>query len=72
MFHLERQLIDEERISVIPNFLSANECQQLIERAEESGFKLSPPSGKITIHIATLFYIEELRWFIIKTKYICS
>ncbi|CAF0772155.1 unnamed protein product [Rotaria sordida] len=45
MFHRERQLIDGERISIIPNILSADECQQLIARAEESGFKLSPPSG---------------------------
>ncbi|CAF2100707.1 unnamed protein product [Rotaria magnacalcarata] len=45
MLHLERELIDGERISTISNFLSAIECQQLIARAEESGFKLSPPSG---------------------------
>ncbi|CAF1390723.1 unnamed protein product [Adineta steineri] len=42
---LQREQIDEERISVIPKFLSAIECQQLIERAEKSGFKTSPPSG---------------------------
>jgi hypothetical protein len=45
MAFLERQLVDGENISIIPNFLSAIECQQLIERAEESGFKQSPPSG---------------------------
>ncbi|CAF4336223.1 unnamed protein product, partial [Rotaria sordida] len=33
MFHRERQLIDGERISIIPNILSADECQQLIARA---------------------------------------
>ncbi|CAF0838147.1 unnamed protein product, partial [Didymodactylos carnosus] len=44
MSNLERQLIDGERISVIPNFLSATECEQLITKAEESGFKPSPPS----------------------------
>ena len=49
MAHLERQLVDGERISVIPNFLSASECQELITRAEESGFKPSPPSGTISI-----------------------
>lgn len=47
MLHLQRQLIDGERISVIPNFLSVAECQQLITRAEENGFNSSPPSGKI-------------------------
>jgi hypothetical protein len=47
MLQLERQLIDDERISIVPNFLSATECQQLITRAEGSGFKSSPPSGKI-------------------------
>ncbi len=45
MFDLQRELIDGERISVIPHFLSATECQQLIAQAEESGFKSSPPSG---------------------------
>jgi hypothetical protein len=46
MHHLQRESIDGERISFIPNFLSADECQQLITRAEESNFKPSPPSGK--------------------------
>lgn len=45
MQRLQRQLIDEERISTIENFLSANECEQLIARAEASGFKPSPVSG---------------------------
>ncbi len=56
MFRLERELIDDERISVIPNFLSAVECQQLVTRAEESGFKASPPSGKVMTHIKTFIY----------------
>ncbi|CAF4414304.1 unnamed protein product, partial [Adineta steineri] len=47
---LQREQIDEERISIIPKFLSAIECQQLIERAEKSGFKTSPPSGNIVTH----------------------
>jgi hypothetical protein len=46
MFRLQRESIDGERISVIPHFLSAVECQQVIAQAEESGFKPSPPSGK--------------------------
>jgi hypothetical protein len=46
MLRLQRESIDGERISVIPHFLSADECQQLIARAEESSFKPSPPSGK--------------------------
>ncbi|CAF1104933.1 unnamed protein product [Adineta ricciae] len=45
MARLERQLIDGERISVVPNFLSVSQCEELIQRAESSGFKTSPPSG---------------------------
>ena len=51
MLRLQRQLIDGERISIISNFLSAAECQELIERAEAFGFKPSPPSGKLTVHM---------------------
>lgn len=46
MHRLQRESIDGERISIIPHFLSTIECQQLIARAEASGFKPSPPSGK--------------------------
>lgn len=53
MFRLERQPIDGDRISVIPNVLSAAECQQLITRAEQSGFKSSPPSGKLITNMKT-------------------
>lgn len=45
MQRLQRESIDGERISIIPHFLSAIECQQLINQAEASGFKPSPPSG---------------------------
>jgi len=63
MFRLQRELIDDERISVIPNFLSAVECQQLITRAVESGFKPSPPSGKLMTCMETLlFLIVFRRW----------
>ena len=45
MSQLERQLIDGQRISTIAKFLSSSECEELIQRAEDSGFKASPPSG---------------------------
>ncbi len=61
MFHLQRELIDEERISVVPHFLSAIECQQLIAQAEESGFKSSPPSGRY-IKLSFISYIS-FRWW---------
>ena len=60
MASLERQLVDGERISVIPNFLSVIECQELIARAEESGFKLSVPSGKVMGHVKACFSFEYL------------
>lgn len=53
---LTRQYIDGERISTIPKFLTNDECQELIERAEVSGFKLSPPSGRLWISIITLLF----------------
>ncbi len=60
MLRLERELIDGERISVIPNFLSATECQQLITRAEEFGFKLSSPSGRVITCMGLNFFFESL------------
>jgi hypothetical protein len=62
MFRLQRQSIDGERISVIPNFLSATECQKLITRAEESGFKLSSPSGKLMIRMKIFLYVISRWW----------
>ena len=53
MSQLERRLIDDQRISTISNFLSASECEELIRRAEESGFKPSPPSGIESLTVLT-------------------
>jgi prolyl 4-hydroxylase len=51
---MQRRLIDGERISVIEGFLSATECDTLIERAEQYGFKPSPLSGESPDHVCLL------------------
>ena len=56
MARLERQLIDGERISVVPNFLSVSQCEELIQRAESSGFKTSPPSGNFVQKISVTYF----------------